>query len=274
MRQCKSPPRITYITSFLPRENELQSKETNQQIRQYLLSELSKQWNLLDISLQSVQTISEFQNEVIELVKARSQDPILRIRFLVPEIGSRCSDGPISRFRFCGGNVGRSFVVCSHDPIFRTDKESSVWRQNNQRDIMQNLSAPFVFQEECRMKIEHVLFPSVSSNLRIHVLEGHFQCVHTIRFSEPTKIGSLKTDRVNGPLHEVKSNKYFTTTIRTLRSNQLQLQQHNYISLFIYRIGEPYRGILQATFHSAIFENPVRRMHEDQMIPTEKHVML
>ena len=30
--------------------------------------------------------------------------------------------------------------------------------------------------------------------------EGHFQCVHTIRFSEPTKIGSLETDRVNGPL--------------------------------------------------------------------------
>ena len=25
-------------------------------------------------------------------------------------------------------------------------------------------------------------------------------CVHTIRFSEPTKIGSLKTDRVNEPL--------------------------------------------------------------------------
>ena len=32
--------------------------------------------------------------------------------------------------------------------------------------------------------------------------EGHFQCVHTIRFSEPRKVGSLKTDRVNGPLQE------------------------------------------------------------------------
>ena len=50
------------------------------------------------------------------------------------------------------------------------------------------------------MKIEHVLFPFVFSNLRIRVLEGHFHCVHTIRFPEPTKIGSLKTDRVNGPL--------------------------------------------------------------------------
>ena len=56
-------------------------------------------------------------------VKARSDDPFLRIRFLVPKTGSRRSDGPISRFRFCGENVGRSFVVCSHDPFFRTNKE-------------------------------------------------------------------------------------------------------------------------------------------------------
>ena len=119
---------------------------------------------------------------------------------MVPKIGSRCSDGPISKFRFCGENVGRSFIVCSRDPIFGTDKESSIWRQNDHRDIMQNLQAPFIFQEECQMKIEHVPFPSLVSNLRIRVSEGHFQCVHTIRFSEPTKTGSLKTDRVNGPL--------------------------------------------------------------------------
>ena len=131
--------------------------------------------------------------------KGRSHDPILRIRFLVPKIGSRCSDGPISRFRFCGENVGRLFVVFSHDPIFRTDKKSSIWRQNDHRDIMQNFWAPFIFQEECRMKIEHVLFPSVFSDLRIRVSKGNFQCVHTIRFSELTKIGSLETDRVNGP---------------------------------------------------------------------------
>ena len=77
-------------------------------------------------------------------VKARSHDPILRIRFLVPKIGRRRSDGPISRFRCCGEHVGRSFVVCSHDSIFRTNKESSIWRQNNHRDIMQNLPAPFI----------------------------------------------------------------------------------------------------------------------------------
>ena len=64
------------------------------------------------------------------LLQARSHDPFLRIRFLVLKTGSRRSDGPISRFRFCGENVGRSFVVCSHDPFFRTNKESSIWRQN------------------------------------------------------------------------------------------------------------------------------------------------
>ena len=51
--------------------------------------------------------------------------------------------------------------MCSHDRIFITNKESSIWRQNDHRDIMQNLSAPFIFQEECRMKIKHALFPSV-----------------------------------------------------------------------------------------------------------------
>ena len=65
-------------------------------------------------------------------LKARSHDPFLRIRFLVPKTGSRRrSDGPISRFRFCCENVGRSFAVCSHDPFFRTNKESSIWRQND-----------------------------------------------------------------------------------------------------------------------------------------------
>ena len=51
--------------------------------------------------------------------------------------------------------------MSSHDPIFRTNKEPSIWRRNDHRDIMQNLSAPFVFQEECQMIIEHVLFHPV-----------------------------------------------------------------------------------------------------------------
>ena len=62
--------------------------------------------------------------------KAHSDDPFLRLRFLVPKTGSRRSDGPISRFRFCDENVGKLFVVCSHDPFFRTNKESSIWHQN------------------------------------------------------------------------------------------------------------------------------------------------
>ena len=96
--------------------------------------------------------------------EACSPDPILRIRFLVPKIGSKGSEvqkGLISRFRFCDENVGRLFLVYSHNPIFRTNKESSIWYHNNHSDIMQNLSPPFFFQEECQMKIEHVLFPSV-----------------------------------------------------------------------------------------------------------------
>ena len=58
-------------------------------------------------------------------LKTRSDDPFLRIRFLVSKPGSRRSDGPISRFRFRSENVGRSFVVCSHDSFFRTNKESA-----------------------------------------------------------------------------------------------------------------------------------------------------
>ena len=50
---------------------------------------------------------------------------------MLPKTGSRRSDGPISRFRFSGEKVGRSFVVCSHDPFFRTNKESSISRQND-----------------------------------------------------------------------------------------------------------------------------------------------
>ena len=53
-------------------------------------------------------------------------------------------------------------------------------------------SVPFIFQEECRMKIEDVLFPSVFSKLQIRVSEGHFYCVHMIRCSELTKIGSCE----------------------------------------------------------------------------------
>ena len=134
-----------------------------------------------------------------EGIKARSHDRILRIRILVPKIGRRGSDGPISRFRFCGENVGRSFVVCSHDPIFRTEIESSIWRQNDHRDIMQNLLAPFIFYKRvsdenraCSISIR--FFQNYGSMCQKVI----FNVFTRIRFSEPTKIGSLETDVVNG----------------------------------------------------------------------------
>ena len=46
--------------------------------------------------------------------------------------------------------------------------------QFDPKTIIQNLSVPFIFQGECRMEIEHVLFPSVFSKLRIRLTEGHF----------------------------------------------------------------------------------------------------
>ena len=82
-------------------------------------------------------------------LKARSYDPILRIRLLVPKIGSRRSDGPISRFRFCGENIGRSFAVCSDDLISELTKNLQFGAKNDHRGIVQNLQAPFIFQEEC-----------------------------------------------------------------------------------------------------------------------------
>ena len=85
-----------------------------------------------------------------------------------------------------------SSEVCSHHPIFRTNKESSIWRQNHHSDIMQNLSAPFIFEEECRMKIEHVLFPPVFSKLRIRVGRSFSVCSHDPIFQQ-------KSDRGNGP---------------------------------------------------------------------------
>ena len=107
---------------------------------------------------------------------------------MFPKIRSRRSDGPISKFRICGENVGRSFVVCSHDPIFKTNKESSIWRRNDHRirfsELTKNLQfGPKTVTERSHhaktltitkrshhakfvgtMKIKHVLFPSVFQN--------------------------------------------------------------------------------------------------------------
>ena len=69
---------------------------------------------------------------------------------MVSKTGSRRSDGPISRFHFCGENVGRSFVVCSHDPFFRTDKESSIWCQNDHADFVNAFHLPRRVSDENR----------------------------------------------------------------------------------------------------------------------------
>ena len=105
------------------------------------------------------------------LTRSCTYDPFLRIRFLVPKTGSRRSGGPISRFRFCCENVGRSFAVCSHDPFFRTNKESSIWRQNDH--------AKFVGAFHLSRRVSDLNRPcSISirffSKLRILLTDGHF----------------------------------------------------------------------------------------------------
>ena len=89
---------------------------------------------------------------------------------MVKKTESRRSEGPISRFRFCGENDRRSFAVCSHDPFFRTNKESSIWRQNDHAKFV----GGFHLSKRVSDENEHVLFPSVFSKLRIRLMEGHF----------------------------------------------------------------------------------------------------
>ena len=125
-------------------------------------------------------------------LKARSHDPFLRIRFLVPKIGSRRSDGPISRFRFCGENVGRSFAVCSHDPFFRTNKESLIWRQNDHAKFVGTSKRVSDENRACSISIRVFKITDPCDG------RSFLMCSHD-PFSEPTKIESFKMDRVNGP---------------------------------------------------------------------------
>ena len=98
--------------------------------------------------------------------------------------------------------------MCSHDPIFRTNKESSIWRQ---KDILQNLPAPFILQEECRMKIEYVLFPSVFFRITDPCAGRSFSmCSHDTIFGT-NKNCIIRTDRVNGPLDRAKGVRIWKT---------------------------------------------------------------
>ena len=128
-------------------------------------------------------------------VKARSHDRFLRIRFLVPKTGSRRSDGPISRFRFCGENVGRSFVEWSHDPFFKTNKESSIWRQNDHAKFVGSFHLSRRESNENRACSISIRFFKIMDKFdgRSFLMGSHDP------FFGTNKIGTLKTDSVNGP---------------------------------------------------------------------------
>ena len=151
-------------------------------------------------------------NTINKFLNARLHDPIFRIRFLVPEIGNRRSDGPILRFCFCGENVGRSFVVCPHHPIMRFENWKQAFRGSDFKvyvhmirfsELTMNLQfgTKTITGISCKIRRRLSSFKcgemdenrafSISirlfSKLPIRVYGGHFQCLHTIRFSEPTK---------------------------------------------------------------------------------------
>ena len=115
---------------------------------------------------------------------------------MVPKTGSRRSDGPISRFRFCGENVRRSFVVCSHDPFFRSNKESSIWRQNDHAKFVGvfHLSRRVLDENrECSVSIRFLKIMDPFDG------RSFLMCSHD-PFFETNKNWNLKKNRVNRPL--------------------------------------------------------------------------
>ena len=149
-------------------------------------------------------------------LKARSHDLISRIRFLAPKTRHWRSDCPIPRLKWLWWNLSLFVEWIS--------------REQDHRGSIQNLSAPFIFQEERQMKIEHVLFLSgfFFSKLRIQVSKGHFYCVYTIQFSESTKIGSLKSSQVNRAL-------IFQNYKMKMLTAQKTSSSHVVLSLFLLR---------------------------------------
>ena len=73
--------------------------------------------------------------------------------------------------------MSKGHLQCVHTIRF---SELTKNTQFGAKTIMRNLSVPFIFQGECRMKIEHVLFPSVFSQLQIRVMElrSFLMCSH------------------------------------------------------------------------------------------------
>ena len=94
---------------------------------------------------------------VISTFKARSHDQVLRIQFFGSKNWKKALGRSDFKVPFCGENVGRSFVGCSNHRFSELTKDL----QFRAKMIMRNLSVPFIFQREYRMKIEHILFPYV-----------------------------------------------------------------------------------------------------------------
>ena len=114
---------------------------------------------------------------------------------MVPQIGSMRSDGLISRFCFCGENVGKSFIVYSHDPIFKTGKESSIWRQNGHAKFVGAFHLSRRVWDENRACSISIRFFKITDPCA----EKSFSvCSHDPIFGTK-KIGFLRTDCVNGP---------------------------------------------------------------------------
>ena len=77
---------------------------------------------------------------------------------MVFKIGSKRSDCPISRFRFCGENVGRSFSMCSHDPIFGTNKIGSLETNRvNGASVIKNTVDVVPFSQKPSYRIHFIL---------------------------------------------------------------------------------------------------------------------
>ena len=117
-------------------------------------------------------------------IKARSHDPFLGIRFLVPKIGSRRE------------NVGRLFVVCSHDPFFRTNKESSIWRQNDHAKFVGAFHLSRRVSDENR-----------AGSISIRFFQNYGSVWWKVIFNVFTRSifrNQQKSDPVNGPSNSLK----------------------------------------------------------------------
>ena len=81
---------------------------------------------------------------VISTLKARSDDQVLRIQFFGSKNWEQALGRTDFKVPFCGDNVKRSLVVCSHHRFSELTKNL----QFGAKMIMRNLSVLFIFQTE------------------------------------------------------------------------------------------------------------------------------